>query len=99
MRKTLSMLVAFVLVALPFAKAQADTKEQERLENCGAVLEDILNIPDEIPQNLVDKAECVIVIPSVLKAAVLGIGGSYGRGAMTCRSGGNFTGPWGSPPS
>ena len=60
------------------------------------VLEEILNIPDDIPQDLLDKAECVIIAPSVVKFAI-GIGGSYGRGAMTCRSGSNFTGPWSAP--
>jgi lipid-binding SYLF domain-containing protein len=97
MKKVFSTFVALALAVLPFAGIQADTKEMDRLKTCGDVLADIIGIPDNIPQNLMDKAECVIIIPSVLKAAVLGIGGSYGRGAMTCRSGGNFTGPWGSP--
>jgi SH3 domain-containing YSC84-like protein 1 len=66
------------------------------LEDSGMVLEEILNIPDDIPQDLLDKAECVVVFPSVVKFAI-GIGGSYGRGAMICRSGEHFTGPWGSP--
>jgi SH3 domain-containing YSC84-like protein 1 len=96
MKKALSVLAIIGLAALPLANALADTKEQERLQNCGMVLEDVMNIPDGIPANLVDKAECVIVIPSVLKAA-FGFGGSYGRGAMTCRSGAHFTGPWGAP--
>ena len=75
----------------------ADTKEEEeRLGNCEGVLEEILNIPDGIPQGLLDKAECVVAIPSVKKFA-LGLGGSYGKGAMLCRSGGDFTGPWGPP--
>jgi lipid-binding SYLF domain-containing protein len=69
---------------------------RERLENCGSVLEEVLNVPEGIPQQLLDKAECVIVIPSVLKFAFT-VGGSYGRGAMSCRSGGHFTGPWGAP--
>ena len=60
------------------------------------VMEEILNIPDNIPQDLLDKAECVVIFPSVLKFAI-GIGGSYGRGAMVCRSGEHFTGPWGAP--
>jgi lipid-binding SYLF domain-containing protein len=71
-------------------------KESKRLENCGAVMEEILNVPDNIPQELLEKAECVIVIPSVTKVAV-GFGGSYGRGAMVCRSGEKFRGPWGAP--
>jgi lipid-binding SYLF domain-containing protein len=57
---------------------------------------EILNVPDDIPQDLLDKAECVIVLPSVLRFAI-GFGGSYGRGVMTCRSGKDFNGPWGAP--
>jgi lipid-binding SYLF domain-containing protein len=71
-------------------------KETDRLENAGMVMDEIVNIPDNIPQDLIDKAECVIVFPSVLKAAFV-VGGSYGRGAMVCRSGEHFTGPWGAP--
>ena len=80
------------------APVRADNKEkdEERLRNSGQVLKEILNIPDDIPQNLIDKADCVIVIPTVLKFAI-GLGGSYGRGAMTCRSGDEFQGPWGAP--
>jgi lipid-binding SYLF domain-containing protein len=74
----------------------AANKEEDRLEDAGVVLEEILAIPDSIPQELLDKAECVIVIPSMLKLA-LGFGGNYGRGAMVCRTGQSFTGPWGAP--
>src|SRR5579859_1460348 len=95
MKKVFSAFLAVALSALPLASTAAD-KETSRLENCGMVLEDILRIPDNLPQDLLDKAECVIVIPSVLKAA-FGIGGAYGRGAMTCRSGEHFTGKWGAP--
>lgn len=71
-------------------------KDEDRLKNCGVVLKEILNVPDDIPQALLDKAACVVIYPSVLKAAFI-VGGSYGRGAMTCRKGGNFRGPWGAP--
>jgi SH3 domain-containing YSC84-like protein 1 len=71
-------------------------KEKERLDKCGEVMSEILGVPDDIPQNLLDKAECVIVFPSVKKVAI-GIGGSYGRGAMICRGGANYTGSWGTP--
>jgi lipid-binding SYLF domain-containing protein len=81
--------------SLPLSAAQ-DKKEADRLQNCGTVLKEILDIPDDIPQDLLDKADCVIVYPSVLKAAFV-IGGSYGRGAMTCRTGEHFTGPWSAP--
>jgi lipid-binding SYLF domain-containing protein len=91
----ISSLMALTLVALPLL-ASGDKKETDRLENCGMVLKEILDIPDDIPQDLLDKAECVIVYPSVLKAAFV-VGGSYGRGAMTCRTGEHFTGPWSAP--
>jgi lipid-binding SYLF domain-containing protein len=71
-------------------------KEQERLANCGVVMQEILDVPDNIPRELLDKAECVVVIPSMTKVAI-GIGGNYGRGAMVCRSGTTFTGAWGTP--
>ena len=74
----------------------AQNKEQGRLENCGVVMQEVLDIPDNIPQELLEKAECVIVIPSMTKVAI-GIGGSYGRGAMVCRTGATFNGPWGAP--
>src|SRR5260370_42502028 len=92
LKRMTSALLALALVALPLAAAD-NQKEVDRLENCGMVLKEILDIPDDIPQDLLDKAECVIVYPSVLKAAFI-LGGSYGRGAMTCRTGEHFTGPW-----
>jgi len=95
LKRSISFLVTWALVALPLS-AKEDKKETDRLDNCGTVLKEILDIPDDIPQDLLDKAECVIVFPSVLKAAFV-IGGSYGRGAMTCRTGEHFTGPWGAP--
>ncbi len=75
----------------------ADTKEErERLKECAEVTSEVLSMPEGIPQDLLDKAECVVVIPSVKKFA-LGIGGSYGKGAMVCRGGSDFEGPWGAP--
>jgi len=91
-KRLMSLFAALILIALPIA---AD-KETDRLENCGTVLKEILNIPDDIPEDLLNKAECVVVYPSVIKGAI-GIGGNYGRGAMTCRTGEHFTGPWGAP--
>ena len=93
MRKVCALWTALALLALP---AAAQEKEQERLKNCGRVIKEILSVPDNIPQELLDKAECVIVVPSVKKFA-LGFGGKYGRGAITCRTGRNFTGPWSAP--
>jgi len=95
LKRLISLLVTWALVVLPLS-AREDKKETERLDNCGTVLKEILNIPDDIPPDLLDKAECVIIFPSVLKAAFI-VGGSYGRGAMTCRTGEHFTGPWGAP--
>src|SRR6266481_1900026 len=90
------LLILFAAL-LPFsANLLAADKEEDRLKQAGEVLSEILNIPDNIPHGILDRAECVIVFPSVKKFAV-GIGGSYGRGAMSCRSGQNFTGPWGPP--
>jgi lipid-binding SYLF domain-containing protein len=93
MLRSLSLALCFVIGS---AALGAANKEQDRLENCGVVMQEILDVPDNIPQELLEKAECVVVIPSMTKVA-LGIGGSYGRGAMVCRSGKTFDGPWGAP--
>jgi SH3 domain-containing YSC84-like protein 1 len=93
MKKTGSLLV---LASLLVFSAAAQNKENERVENAGKVMTEILNVPDNIPQELLDKAKCVIVLPSVVKFAI-GFGGSYGRGVMTCRQGKDFTGSWGAP--
>jgi len=84
------------LFSPPSLRADDKIKDQDRLQNAGEVAKEIIGMPDDIPQDLLDRADCVIVIPSVIKGA-LGIGASYGRGAMTCRSGDNFQGPWGAP--
>jgi SH3 domain-containing YSC84-like protein 1 len=76
--------------------AESLNKEQKRLKECGVVMQEVLNIPDNIPHDLLEKAECVIVIPSVRKLA-FGVGADYGRGAMVCRTGEHFRGPWGAP--
>ncbi len=87
---TLGMLMSMV------SSVGAATKVEERLEECAEVLGQILKIPEGIPRSLLDKAECAVVIPSVKKVAI-GFGGSYGRGAMVCRTGADYDGPWGSP--
>jgi SH3 domain-containing YSC84-like protein 1 len=93
-KRSLSLLLAFSMISLPLS---ADNKkEADRLDNSGTVLKEILDIPDDIPQDLLDKAECVIILPSVKKGA-FGIGGSYGRGVMVCRSGAHYKGKWGAP--
>ena len=100
MRKLLACLSCILFVVAPFfaevASASDQTKDDDRLRNCGSVLKEILDVPDNIPQDLRDKADCVVVFPSVLKAAFI-VGGSYGRGAMSCRKGEEFRGPWGAP--
>jgi lipid-binding SYLF domain-containing protein len=93
MKKTL---VGFALGLAIVSSAFAQDKEQGRTENAGTVMKEILNAPDGIPQSVLDKADCVVILPSVLKFAI-GIGGSYGRGVMTCREGATFHGKWGPP--
>jgi lipid-binding SYLF domain-containing protein len=100
MRKFLACSSTILFTLLPIfsetAGARDENKDDERLRNCGAVLKEILDVPDNIPHDLLDKADCVVVFPSVLKAAFI-VGGSYGRGAMSCRRGEEFRGPWGAP--
>src|SRR4029077_11407178 len=88
--------VIAVCLSLAASAVYAATKEQKRLENCGVVLQEVLNIPDNLPQQVLAKAECVIVFPSVLRLG-FGMGKEYGRGAMVCRTGKEFNGPWGAP--
>jgi len=100
MRKLLTYLSCALFVVTPLsadvASAADESKDNDRLRNSGTVLKEILDVPDDIPQGLLDKADCVVVFPSVLKAAFI-VGGSYGRGAMSCRTGEDFRGPWGAP--
>src|SRR5258708_24364905 len=93
MRKVWCCVGLVVILASP---VWAQNKEQQRVENSGTVMKEILNAPESIPQGVLDKADCVVVLPSVVKFAI-GIGGSYGRGVMTCRSGKQFQGKWGTP--
>src|SRR6202453_3881383 len=93
MKRVCVAMMLLVSMALP---AFAQEKEQARVANAGQVMQEILNIPDDIPESVIDKADCVVVLPSVIKFA-FGFGGSYGRGVMTCRSGEDFKGPWGAP--
>src|SRR6059058_2169613 len=94
MKKLIAVLLG--LFCVPFATAANNGTETDRVQESGQVMKEIINIPDNIPKDLLDRAECVIVLPSVKKFAI-GIGGSYGRGVMTCRTGAHFTGPWGAP--
>jgi lipid-binding SYLF domain-containing protein len=99
MKRSLALAAAALLFAplLVARNPNPDMKgENDRIENAGKVMQEILNVPDDIPQGLLDKARCVIVLPSIVKAAFI-FGGSYGHGVMTCRTGADFTGPWGTP--
>jgi lipid-binding SYLF domain-containing protein len=101
MKSILSALLIVSLVAAPAiftpsVRADDTTKDEERIVSAGRVVKEIMDIPDNIPQSLIDKADCVIVYPTVLKAAFI-VGASYGRGVMTCRRGDEFNGPWGAP--
>jgi len=95
MKKVMATLLTAMLAVLVLPLGAQD-REQDRLAECGEVLKEILNVPDNIPQDLLDKAECVLVIPGTKKFAI-GIGGNYGRGVIVCRGGASFTGAWGAP--
>ena len=98
MKRWKAVLMGAVLIApSAFARGDVNAKDEtKRLENAGTVMDEILNVPDDIPQDLLNKARCVVVLPSVVKAAFI-VGGSYGRGTMVCRTGKGFNGPWGAP--
>jgi len=102
MKKFVSALLIAALIGLPTlikpttVRADDTTTDEDRIQNAGQVLKEIMDIPDDIPQSLIDKAYCVIVYPSVLKAAFI-VGASYGRGVMTCRKPAHFRGAWGPP--
>src|SRR5579871_3792008 len=95
MKRLVVVLTSVLLFALPLL-AKDNEKEQDRVKDAGEVLKEIINIPDNIPKDLFDRAECIIVLPSVKKFAI-GLGGSYGRGVMSCRTGQHYTGPWSAP--
>src|ERR1700683_541729 len=101
MKSILSALLIVSLIAAPAiftptVRADDTTKDEDRIVSAGRVVKEIMDIPDNMPQSLIDKADCVIVFPTVLKAAFI-VGASYGRGVMTCRRGDEFNGPWGAP--
>ena len=91
-----SITIALLMLAFSTPAADKEEKDEDRIKDAGRVLTEILNVPDDIPQDLLDKAACVVVFPSVLKAAFI-VGASYGRGVMTCRTGPDFNGHWGAP--
>ena len=96
MQRTYLIIASLLIILMTSMISASSDKVKERLDECGMVMKEILGIAEGIPQNLLDKAECVAVMPSVKKAA-FGIGGSYGKGALICRSGKDYNGPWGAP--
>jgi len=95
MKRVLAVVICIGLAAPLFA--QSKEKDDERLAASAQVLKEILGAPDKgIPHDLLDKSECVLIYPSVKKAAFI-VGASYGRGAITCRTGANLNGPWSAP--
>jgi SH3 domain-containing YSC84-like protein 1 len=96
MKKIAAWFLTICSFAIPAFAAANDEKEEGRVKEAAQVMKEILNIPDDIPQDLLDKAECVVIMPLVLKGA-FGVGGSYGRGVMICRTGEHYSGPWGPP--
>ncbi len=97
MKKVVGVFLAVLLLAAcALAADESDKREEDRVKDAGEVMKEVLNIPDDIPQDLLDKAECVVILPSVKKGA-FGVGASYGRGVMICRGGPHYTGKWGAP--
>jgi lipid-binding SYLF domain-containing protein len=94
--KNFTVWFVIFLVSATTAFAASDEREEDRVKEAGTVMKEILNIPDDIPRDLLDKAECVIILPSVKKGAFV-VGGSYGRGVMVCRGGAHYQGRWGAP--
>jgi SH3 domain-containing YSC84-like protein 1 len=94
MKKLIAGLIVVLILAV--AVFADDEREEDRVRDAGVVMKEILNLPDDIPQDLLDKAECVIILPSVKKGA-FGVGASYGRGVMVCRGGQHYNGQWGAP--
>src|ERR1700675_2992968 len=93
---TIAMAGVLAFSTLAIARPASEKEEKERIANAGRVVKKILDVPDNIPQEVLDKARCVVVLPSVVKAAFV-VGGSYGRGVIVCRRGKDFSGPWGAP--
>jgi lipid-binding SYLF domain-containing protein len=100
MRKTIALLMTLAMVALPVLGADEE-REDKRLEHCAKVFDEIMGVPETAPRFVMDRADCVIIMPAVIKGNgwlfTAGFGGSFGRGAMSCRTGEHFDGPWGAP--
>jgi SH3 domain-containing YSC84-like protein 1 len=104
MRKTIAFMLACAVIALPVIGADdkpTDKTEQARLAKSAKVFDEIMSVPESAPRFTLDRADCVIIMPGVIKGNgwlfTAGFGGSFGRGAMSCRTGEHFDGPWGAP--
>ena len=95
-RISAGLCLSLAMTVAPSMVRADDAKEVDRVKESGNVMKDLVNAASGVPTDLLNKAECVIVLPSVKKAAFI-VGGSYGRGVMTCRTGENFDGPWSAP--
>jgi len=96
MRMVLLIIVVLYLIIPSIAIAADNEKEQERVKESGNVMKELLNSESGVPISVLNKAECVIVIPSLKKGGFI-IAAEYGRGVMTCRGGENLNGPWSAP--
>src|SRR5258708_35489500 len=94
MKNKVLLVVLMLVCVLPVA---GQKKENERINQAATVIKEILGMPDGIPKDVLAKADCIVIYPSVKKAAFI-VGGSYGRGLITCHKGQDFKGPWGAPP-
>jgi SH3 domain-containing YSC84-like protein 1 len=95
--KSKVLLVALMLVCvLPLVAEDKEEKVEDRIKQSDTVMKEILGMPDGIPKDLLNKSYCLVIFPSVKKAAFI-VGGSYGRGLITCRKGHDFTGSWSAP--
>lgn len=96
MKKRILLVALMLACALPLVAEDKEVKVEDRIGQSATVLKEILGMPDGIPKDLLNRAYCVVVFPSVKKAAFI-VGGSYGRGLITCRKGHDFMGSWSAP--
>ena len=96
MKNRLWLVVLMLVSVLPVVGEDKEEKADDRINAAANVMKEILGIPDGIPKDLLNKAYCIVIYPSVKKAAFI-VGGSYGRGLITCRKGRDFSGPWSAP--
>jgi len=96
MKNGILLAVLMLVCVLPVVAADKEEKVDDRILEAANVMKEILNMPDGIPKDLLNKANCLVIYPSVKKAAFI-VGGSYGRGLITCRKGVDFSHSWSAP--